>query len=53
MKIAVVTASTKGIGLEIAKKLLANDYKVYMSYYWDEKTAENVHKFVMGGGVMQ
>lgn len=50
MKTAIVTASTKGIGLEIAKKFFTNDYKVYMSYYKDEKTAENVRKFFMGGG---
>jgi Dehydrogenases with different specificities (related to short-chain alcohol dehydrogenases) len=48
LKTAIVTASTKGIGLEIAKKLFTNDYKVYMSYYQDEKTAENVQKFVIG-----
>lgn len=42
MKRALITGSTKGIGLDIAKKLLYEGYFVYMSYLKDDENAQNV-----------
>ena len=50
MKIAIVTAGNKGIGLEITKTLLENNYEVIVggrSEYFDEKTKDKVH-FIKG-----
>ena len=50
MKIAIVTAGNKGIGLEITKTLLENNYEVIVggrSEYIDENTQHKVH-FVKG-----
>ena len=50
MKIAIVTAGNKGIGLEITKTLLENNYEVVVggrSEYIDEKTQNKVH-FIKG-----
>lgn len=42
MKTAVITGSTKGIGLALSKKMLASGYKVYMSYFNDDNNANRV-----------
>ena len=50
MKIAIVTAGNKGIGLEITKALIENDYEVVVggrSEYSDQKTKDKVH-FIKG-----
>ena len=50
MKIAVVTAGNKGIGLEITKALIENNYEVVVggrSEYSDRITRDKVH-FIKG-----
>jgi len=42
MKHALVTGSTKGIGLAIAAKLIENGYFVYMNYINDDDAAKTV-----------
>lgn len=44
MKTAVITGSTKGIGLALSKKMLALGYRVYMSYHHDDNHADMVQK---------
>ena len=43
-KNAIVTGSTKGIGLSTARALLKEGYFVFMSYYNDSKSANNVNE---------
>ena len=42
MKYALVTGSTKGIGLAIARKLVDNGFFVYMNYANDDEAAKKV-----------
>jgi 3-oxoacyl-[acyl-carrier protein] reductase len=44
IKTAIITGSTKGIGLALSKKLLSIGYNVYMSYYNDDNRAALVRK---------
>lgn len=44
MKNALITGSTKGIGLAVAKKLLEKDYVVFLSYANDDETANYVYE---------
>jgi 3-oxoacyl-[acyl-carrier protein] reductase len=43
-KIAIITGSTKGIGLAVSTRLLENGYKVYMSYSADDVSAELIRQ---------
>ena len=42
LKTAVITGSTKGIGLAVARDLLQRGYRVLLNYSSDEKTANDV-----------
>ncbi len=44
MKTAVITGSTKGIGLALSKRMLTLGYKVYMTYLHDDAHAKMLHQ---------
>jgi NAD(P)-dependent dehydrogenase (short-subunit alcohol dehydrogenase family) len=41
--VALVTGSSKGIGKSIARKLVSNNYHVFITYNTDKKGAEELH----------